>query len=91
MEHEHGPQHHARVWNLAILENDAEVLIGEEIRLDQARFALKVNPIDFNVSEPNEYWVVNVRDQEALQVEQGYLTLLIRYILEIICEHPTWH
>jgi hypothetical protein len=91
MEHEHGPQDHARVWNLAILENDIEVLIGEIIRLDQARLALKVNPIDFNVSEPNVYRVVNVGDQEALQVEQGYLTLLIRYVLEIICERPSWH
>ena len=63
MEHEHGPQHHTWVWNLAILENDIEVLIGEIIRLDQARLALKVDSIDINVSEPNVNWIVNVGDQ----------------------------
>ena len=63
MEHEHGPENHTWVWNLTILENDIEVLIGEIIRLDQARLALKVNSIDFNVSEPNVNWIVNIGDQ----------------------------
>ena len=66
VEQEHGAQHHARIWNLTILENDLEVLIGKEIRLYQTSLALKVDAIDFYVIEPNLNRVLYVGDQDAL-------------------------